>query len=161
MIFLGKMVIVNPTFIAGSEYNVSIPDNVFNYYAGMSADATKSWSYGFSVDASTVVDTAPPELIAGYVDCNGDGDLGSGNCQDSCNSEAVGTSDFFEVTSTLGDDGNSPMLTSAQFKLYFKEKVSLKTGAKATLLADDGTAATDITTSGSVLQWAHPLKTAL
>jgi hypothetical protein len=151
MIFLGKMVIVNPTFTAGSSYNVSIPDNVFNYYEGMSADATKSWTYGFSVDASTVVDTAPPELIAGYVDCNGDGDLGADNCQDSCNSEALGTNDFFEIASTLDADGNAPMLTSAQFKFYFKESVALKTGAKATLQADDGTSAVDITTASSAV----------
>ena len=66
MIFLGKKVIVNPTFTAGASYNLSVPDTVFLYYSGMSADADKKWTYDFSVDAATVVDTAPPELIAGY-----------------------------------------------------------------------------------------------
>ena len=32
----------------------------------MSADEDKKWTYTIGVDASTVVDTAPPELIAGY-----------------------------------------------------------------------------------------------
>jgi hypothetical protein len=147
------MIVVNPSFTAGTSYNVSIPDTVFSYYAGMSADADKKWTYGFSVDASTVVDTAPPELIAGYVDCDGSGDLGGVgvaiNCEDTCNSDSLGSADFFEVSSTLSADGNSPMLTSAQFKLYFKETVALKTGAKATLTADDGTSAVDITTASS------------
>lgn len=98
-----------------------------------------------------VVDTAPPELISGYVDCNGDDDLATGGCEQSCNSDALGGVDFMEITSSLSADGSSPMLTTAEFKLYFKETIALKTGAKATLTADDGTSAVDITTTGNAL----------
>jgi hypothetical protein len=41
MHFLGKKVIVSPSFTAGAAYNVSIPDTVFEYYEGMSADKDK------------------------------------------------------------------------------------------------------------------------
>jgi len=146
MYFLGKKVIVNPTLTAGQTYNVSIPggvtspsvtNGVFLYYSGMSADPNKKWAYTFSVDASTVVDTAPPVLVGGYVDCDGDGNLGNG--------ELCGT--WYDVWSTLSADGSTVLPVASNFKLYFRETVAFKASAKATLTADDGTAAVDVLTA--------------
>jgi hypothetical protein len=154
MIFLGKKVIFNSgeSLVASSAYNLSIPDTVFLYYSGLSADAELKWSYSFSIDSATVVDTGIPELLDAYVDCNGDGNLVANSgvpLEDTCDTDGLSGIDFLEIQSNLKEDGSSYLPLVSQFKLYFKEKVQLKTGAKATLTADDGTAAIDLTTGSS------------
>jgi len=148
MIFLGSKIIINPTSDFGStttgqQYNVSIPDTgPFTYYNGLSASETRSWTYTFRVEPSTNAqgaDTLKPPLIAAFVDCDGDGDV-----TDSC---TVGGATHTDLTSTV--DASKPMLTTAQFKLYFREKVTVVAGKRATLVTDDATTSTITPTVGS------------
>jgi len=156
IVFLGKTVILNPqgkiTATTQKTYNVSIPPSVFAYYDGLSASSDKSWTYSFTANLGSF-DFTPPELVKGLVDCNGNDILtvsSSNHYSASCDNNNDGTSDFNELYDSLTSDGNSPMSNSAQFKLYFKEKVTFAaTTMKATLRADDGTSTVDIKKSDS------------
>ena len=158
MSFLGKKVIVNPKAdeATTTTYNVSIPDTLFKYYDGLSANAALAWEYSFTVHASTTVDTGKPELFGLYVDCSGDGGLtvneGTDNdplLSDTCDGNSDGTADFAELTSSLAAAGTTGVGTDTQFKLYFKENVQVSTPLFK-LTGDDGSSADMVATSTTV-----------
>lgn len=128
MMFLGKKVIVNPDpvgLISGGSYNVSIPDSVFQYYKGMSADVARKWHWSFSVDDDTKAkDEGAPELVDLFVDCDGNGKLidTSSSYSEGCDTDSDSAHDFYELRSALSTDGLTPVPVSSQFKLYFNEK---------------------------------------
>jgi hypothetical protein len=145
MIFLGKKVILNPVkagLSEGSQYNVSIPDDTFHYFSGISASGTaKEWSYEFSLSNLTVTDNEVPELVTGLVDCNGDDSLLSPGTPYAsiCDADEDGSSvgDFNELMGVLDSSGQTGLPTTARFKLYFNEKIAKTATTQATLVADD------------------------
>jgi hypothetical protein len=147
--FLGKKVIVNPAdFKSNTQYNISIPSTVIGYFHGLSASAIRGWTYHFKTEPATGVDTTPPGLVGAYVDCLGNGELASTSAPyygETCDPDGDGTSDFQELFSTVTKD--TPMTTTASFLLYFKEKVAVAAGTKATLKSDDSVAVTTLTPS--------------
>jgi hypothetical protein len=141
MHFLSKQVIINPQIdlANGKEYNVSIPSTVIKYFQGLSASSAGAWQYSFTVQSSTTgVDTGKPLLLAGLIDCDGDGQVLDGELSEKCSADLDSDNDFLELTGTV--DASTPMLTSAQFKLYFRERVTAV--QQATLKPDDGGAET-------------------
>jgi methionine-rich copper-binding protein CopC len=140
MHFLGRKLIINPTAFdldPGTTYNISIPDTVVKYYQGLSASSGKAWSYSFTV-GTDAADKGKPELVAGLVDCNADGDL-----LDNYDLDGDLTGDFLEThldTSTIFG-----VPSTSKFKLYFNEKIQIPTDAGGgSLVRDDDTSVSTV-----------------
>lgn len=130
---LGNKAIINPLsdLSSGQNYNVSIPQQLFLYYEGLSAISSRGdWYYTFTVESEGAADTEKPELVASAVDCSGNGDVA-----EKCDWDGDAISDFVEATGSV--DANTGVLTTTKFKLYFKERVEVASNSKATLQQDD------------------------
>jgi len=138
MIFLGTMVIVNPAadMLAGTWYNLSIPDNAIKYFSGLTPGSATLGNYTFRVTESSQNITEGPRLVAARIDCDGDGDLVDGDgVSDICDSDGDLVADFVETQTSV--DANTAVPLSAKFKLYFTERVKVTVGQVAVFYETD------------------------